>query len=144
MAFTGQRSVPVFPMNRSTPRRKGSVFDCLIDTLITVGDAGLSTAMPLTFRWTFWSYAASLGTDNSPARRKPKKARLHAAHSMTVSGVSGTDSQLVFILRRMSGEIGNLSRPSEPFSDSHLFTPLKIYSRRCRGSWNGSGTPSAM
>ena len=71
MAFTGQRSVPVFPMNRSTPHRKGSVFDCLIDTLITVGDAGLSTAMSLTFRWTFGSYVASLGTDNSPARRKP-------------------------------------------------------------------------
>ena len=60
------------------------------------------------------------------AGNQSKKARQHAAHSMTVSGVSGTDSQLVFILRRMSGEIGNVSRPSKPLGLTSFYSPQDI------------------
>ena len=78
------------------------------------------------FRWTFGSYAASLGTVSSPALRKPKKAEQHAAHSMIASWVGGTNSQLVCILHRMSGDILCKHVPQGPFQLCNVL-PLSGY-----------------
>ena len=48
------------------------------------------------------------GTVISPRRKNPKKAVVHAAHSIIVSGSLLEDSHWRRIWRRMSGVIGSL------------------------------------
>ena len=57
-------------------------------TQMTIGAAGLSTAISLWLRCTVGSYVVSLGTVSSasPTGRKPRNARQQAAYSITTSG----------------------------------------------------------
>ena len=81
-AATGHSFDPVFPTWMVTPRRKGSVLDCLIRTEMASGFSLLFTATSLTVRCCSGSKSQTSGADNSPDLRKPKKPRQEAAHSI--------------------------------------------------------------
>ena len=70
---------------------------------MTPGCFGLSIARSCLPRWTAESYSLSLGTVISPIRSKPKNAKQHAAHSMTVSGSSASGSHTDLIDRSIGG-----------------------------------------
>ncbi len=116
MAAIGHKVVAVRPMNKFTPRRKGSVFDCLIVMHITDGDFELSTDTSLTPRSTEASYPASLGAVISPVRRKAKKPRQHAAHSIFVFHSPPDEDHTTWSCSSREGVIGRCTLRSTPCS----------------------------
>ena len=69
-------------MVKVQPLRKGSVLDYLMETSMWLGDSMLGTKVTsLRQRWTEGSKILLLQV-NSLARRKPKNARVKAAHSI--------------------------------------------------------------
>ena len=79
----------VRPRYMSTPFLKGSVLEDFIQTYMMVGFVGLSTAMSEKLRCAPESYSLSEGMQISPARRKPKKHVVYAAHAIMLSNSSG-------------------------------------------------------
>ena len=77
--------------------------------LKSLGDAGSSIATSPHARCFFWSKAERVGTVISPALKNPKKHRVAAAQSITISGLVPQGDQCAFSLYRMLGVIGNLS-----------------------------------
>ena len=74
MPTIGQIGPSVAPMKMFTPWRKGSVFDCLMVTLRSLGLFLLSTEMSAGDRWVVFSYLPSAGIVNSPTLINPKNA----------------------------------------------------------------------
>ena len=73
---------PVFPRNNMTPCQNGSIFDCLILSLISHGVSLLSVAIFLADRCMSRSNSVEVRVANSLLQRKPKKARQQAAHNI--------------------------------------------------------------
>ena len=79
----------VFPTAIVTPSRNGSVFEALIRMYIMDVLVMLSTVMSCGPRCQVGSKVVSPGQQISPDRRKPKKHRFIAAHSMIASRSEG-------------------------------------------------------
>ena len=73
------------------------------------------------------SIPESLGAATYPDRRKLKKQRVDAAHSIFASSWFSSPNQVCFIISRISGVIGRCCQqvPELP----NCFMPLSTYSR---------------
>lgn len=92
-----------------TPLPNWSVLDAFILTAMTVGFSWLSTEMSPEERCLVVSCECCVEIVNSLQRRKPKKARRHAAHSIfLLNSVCGSLSSPDLICSRMAGVIGSL------------------------------------
>ena len=144
-AATGHRGDETLPTIKSTPFRNGSVFDCLMVICRIVGCCALSTATSSTLKCIFGSNVVSLGTVISPTRRKAKKQRHDAAHSIFVSCWPPVLSHTAFNLYRMSGVMGSRGLSPLPVSASCFFIPRVIYSSLAMGlPAKGSGRASSI
>ena len=82
-AVTGQRAESDRARTTEHPFPNWSVFDCARRTMAKLGTGVLSTEMSETDKCTLL-IKPELGTVNSAARRKPKKAVQHAAQKHNV------------------------------------------------------------
>ena len=84
MDTTGQMYEPVLSTYKLIPWRNGSVLDCLILIYIMEGCLASSTATSFIPKCTASSYSLSDGTVISPAFKRAKKHKQHAAHIIFV------------------------------------------------------------
>ena len=109
VAAIGHRGHPVLPTYTSTPLPSWSVLDRFSLIFSIVGSFGLSMATSPQLRWALGSKAFIDGTVISPVRKKPKKHKTDAAHSITISGFDAFTDQFSLILWRIDGVIGSLT-----------------------------------
>ena len=140
MAATGHNSVYVRPTHNVTPCLVWSVFDPLIRTNKHFGFTLSSTMMSSGVKCHIGSNWFAAGTVNSPERKKAKKARQQAAHSMMLLNSYGLLFKEPLIAFNMYGVIGSLVSFALGFL---LFNP---FNANCNLNElaNGSGQPAAM
>ena len=120
----------------SQPTRKGSVFEHLIWTPKHVGSTKESACTSATVKWILGSNGEF--AVNSPALRKPKKPRQHAAQSMTWSQEFRSKERWMTFKRSIV--MGRCFEVDEPCT---CFMPRSSRCS-CRQLIRGSGKPLSM
>ena len=142
IAATGHRSEPVAPMTSLIPSANWSHFDRLMWTSIHEGLWILFTRTSPYAKWYRESNPESDGATASPVRRKAKKQRVAAAHSILASALIGWPSHDFLSCWSISGVIGSLVRFGPPASLRRA--PLSTYCNWGILTITGSPRPMAI